>query len=164
MTNLPPVWYHGDMKIALTGHRSEDCRSEEDVRTRIRGALSSAPEPIEAVITGMANGVDLWGGAEALDLGLPVIAAKPWRGHGPRVEDTALYERILVEAVEVVYVDSSMDYRGPWVYQKRNIWMVDNATHVCAYYSGKGRGGTYNCLQYAYKVLPEDHIRNVYDG
>jgi len=152
------------MKIALTGHRSEDCRSEEDVRNRIRGALSSAPEPIEVVITGMANGVDLWGGNEALDLGLPVIAAKPWRGHGPRKSDIALYQRILDEAVEVVDVDPYDEYRGPWVYQKRNEWMVDNGTHVLAYYSGKGRGGTFNCLEYAYKVRPKDNIRNVYDG
>lgn len=152
------------MRIALTGHRSEDCRSEGDVRERIRGALSTAPEKVEAVICGMANGVDLWGGAEALDLGIPVIAAKPWAGHGPRVSDVALYERILREAVEIVDVDPSQDYPGPWAYHKRNEWMVDHATHVLGYYSGKGKGGTYSCLAYAKKVLPEDHIRNVYNG
>lgn len=122
--------------------------------------LSDRPEPIEAVICGMANGVDLWAGNVALDMGLPVIAAKPWRGHGPRKSDVALYERIIKEAVEVVYVDSSMEYRGPWVYQKRNEWMVDNATHVLAYYNGKGRGGTYNCIAYAEKV--KKPVRNVY--
>lgn len=152
------------MKIALTGHRSEDCRSEGDVRERIRGALSTAPERIEVVICGMANGVDLWAGNVALDLGLPVIAAKPWKGHGPRKSDVALYERILREAVEIVDVDPSEEYRGPWVYQKRNEWMVDHATHLLAYYSGKGRGGTFNCIEYGKKVLPEDHIRNVYNG
>ena len=150
------------MKIALTGHRSEDCRSEDDVRTRVRRMLSTTPEPVTAVICGMANGLDLWGGDEALDLGLPVIAAKPWRGHGPRKSDVALYERILREAVEIVDVDPHDEYRGPWVYQKRNEWMVDHATHVLAYYSGKGRGGTYNCLQYAKKKLPEDRIKNIY--
>lgn len=148
------------MIIAFTGHRSEDCRSEEDVRMRMDLALRTTPDPIEAVICGMANGVDLWAGNVALDMGLPVIAAKPWRGHGPRKSDIALYERVLAEAVEIVDVDPHDEYRGPWVYQKRNEYMVDRATHVLAYYSGKGRGGTYNCISYANKV--KKPVRNVY--
>ena len=124
--------------------------------------LSSAPEKVDAVICGMANGVDLWAADEALDLALPVIAAKPWAGHGPRKSDVALYERVIREAVEVVDVDPAVNYPGPWVYQKRNEWMVDHATHVLAYYNGAPKGGTFNCLKYARKVLSEDHIRNVY--
>jgi uncharacterized phage-like protein YoqJ len=102
----------------------------------------------------------VWGGTEALDLGLPVIAAKPWRGHGPRKSDVALYERILDEAVEVVDVNPSDSYPGAWVYQKRNEWMVDNATHILAYYNGAPRGGTFNCLKYANKVRKP--VKNVY--
>jgi len=126
----------------------------------MENALSDGPEPIAAVICGMANGVDLWAGNVALDLGLPVIAAKPWAGHGPRKSDVALYERIIKEAVEVVDVNLSETYIGPWLYQVRNEWMVDNATHVLAYYNGAPKGGTFNCLKYANKK--KKPVRNVY--
>jgi uncharacterized phage-like protein YoqJ len=150
------------MIIALTGHRSEDCRSEADVRERLRKMLSTAPERVDAVICGMANGVDLWGGTEALRLGLPVWAAKPWAGHGPRKSDVELYAEVIDNARRVINVNPSPTYLGAWLYQKRNEWMVDNATHVLAYYNGSPKGGTFNCLKYAKKVMEESHIKNVY--
>lgn len=143
------------MIIALTGHRSEDCEPEERVRERIRTALQQAPSPVTAVICGMANGVDLWGGDEALSLGIPVWAARPWATHGPRTSDVELYARIIENAERVVVVTEADDYPGPWVYQKRNEWMVDNADEVLAYWSGKKRGGTWNCIKYANKVGKE---------
>lgn len=149
------------MIIALTGHRSEDCESEDIVRASVRRALQAAPG-VEAVISGMANGLDLWGADEAIGLGLPVWAARPWGTHGPRTSDTELYAKVLREAERVIVVTDTDEYPGPWVYHKRNEWMVDHATHVLAYWSGKKRGGTYACLQYASKKLPEDRIKNCY--
>ena len=152
------------MKIALTGHRSEDCRSEADVRTRVREALSTLPDgPREhVVICGMANGYDLWAGTEALRMGCEVWAAKPWAGHGPRVSDVELYAEVIAGASRVVNVDESEDYKGPWVYHKRNEWMVDNGTHLLAYWSGKEAGGTYACWKYAQKHYTQDRIHNIY--
>ena len=147
------------MIIALTGHRSEDCESEESVRERVRSALQDTPSEVTAVICGMANGLDLWGGDEALRLGIPVWAAKPWTTHAPRKADAELYARIIENAERVVNVTEAESYPGPWVYQVRNEWMVDNADNVLAYWSGKEKGGTWNCVKYARGKKP---IRNVY--
>lgn len=150
------------MKIAGTGHRSEDCEDEAVVRQRIRRALDSLPVGEKhIVIAGMANGFDLWLADEALDRGIEVWAAKPWTGHRPRVDDESLYARVLTEASKVVNVVESDEYPGPWAYHRRNEWMVDQSTHVLAYWSGKKRGGTFACITYANKVGKP--FRNCYD-
>jgi len=146
------------MIIAVTGHRSEDCEPEGVVRDKLRAAFEDAKP--EAVIVGMANGVDLWAGSEALRLGFDVIAARPWATHAPRKDDAELYAFVINGASRVVNVDDAESYVGPWLYHKRNEWMVDNATHVLAYWSGKESGGTYACLRYAMKT--EKPIRNIY--
>jgi uncharacterized phage-like protein YoqJ len=145
--------------IALTGHRSEDCEYEPTVRRKLRQVYEDFGS-ISVVICGMANGVDLWGADEALGKGLEVWAARPWAGHGPRKGDEALYARVLEGASRVVNVDESLEYAGPWVYQKRNEWMVDHADRVLAYWSGKEKGGTWNCIRYAENVGKK--VRNCY--
>jgi uncharacterized phage-like protein YoqJ len=144
--------------LAGTGHRPEDCESEMTVRSKISEALKDLCP--QTVITGLAAGFDLWLGREALDLGIEVIAARPWKTHGPRIADRELYSRVLAGASRVVDVVDAESYPGPWVYHKRNEWMVDNATHLLAYWSGKTHGGTYNCVKYAMKQqIP---MRNIY--
>lgn len=152
------------MKIALTGHRSEDCRSEADVRARVSNALRLLPDGPEkhVVICGMANGYDLWAGTEALRLGCEVWAAKPWAGHKPRKSDVELYAEVIEGASRIHDCDPAEDYPGVWVYQRRNEWMVDNATHLLAYYNGSPKGGTRNCWVYAKKKLPVERMINVY--
>lgn len=147
------------MIIALTGHRSEDAEAEDIVRTRVRQTLDSRRDAI--VITGLANGFDLWGGDEALNLGIEVWAAKPWKNHGPRKDDAGLYADILAKASRVVDVVEREEYPGPWCYHARNEWMVDNATHVLAYWNpNKQSGGTYACVNYARKQ--KKPLRNIY--
>lgn len=145
------------MIVAFTGHRPEDCRSEEDVRSRFRSTLQETNP--NTVITGMAAGVDLWAADEARLLGIEIWAARPWSTHRPRHADLLLYTTILDAASKVVVVTKTDEYPGPWVYHKRNEWMVDNATHVLAYWSGKKVGGTFACINYAHGRKP---VRNVY--
>lgn len=146
------------MILAVTGHRPEDCEVEGIVRRKLRNNID--PERTSVLISGMAAGVDLWAADEARLLGVEVWAARPWAGHTPRVEDEELYAIIIGYASKVVNVTESKDYPGPWVYHKRNEWMVDHATHVLAYWSGKESGGTYACRNYAKKQgVP---IRNIY--
>lgn len=144
------------MIIAGTGHRPEDAEGEVIVRTKARTKLrypNKLGKSVTVFICGLASGFDLWAGDEARLLGLEVWAAKPWAGHEPRREDAELYRRILAYASRVVNVDESKDYGGPWVYHKRNEWMVDNADAVMAYLNPeKNKGGTYACVQYARKV------------
>lgn len=136
------------MIVAVTGHRSEKCQSEYIVRSRLRAVLS-AFRP-DFVIVGMANGTDLWAGDEAIGLGLPVWAARPWAGHEPRTSDVELYTKVIENAAKVVNINESIDYPGPWVYHVRNHYMVDNATHVLGYLNPQAKsGGTFQCWKYA---------------
>lgn len=144
------------MIIALTGHRTDKIADERRVRETVRRMLREA-QP-RAVVCGMANGFDLFAGHEAINLGLHVWAAKPWQTHKPRKGDEHLYGSIEMFAERVVVVTDVDKYPGPWVYQKRNEWMVDNATHVLAYWDGSA-GGTANCVRYARGKKP---IRNIY--
>lgn len=147
------------MIIAGTGHRPEDCELEVEVRTKARVKLQYT-KGVDTFICGMAAGFDLWAADEARKLGLTVIAAKPWATHQPRKEDAELYKVIEAYASKIVVVTDVPTYPGPWVYQKRNEWMVDNADAVMAYWSGKETGGTWNCVKYARKV--KKPIANIY--
>src|SRR6478752_3152397 len=73
----------------------------------------------DTLICGMANGWDLCAGMYGLERG-----------------------------VDIVVVNQSVDYPGPWVYQARNKWMVDHCDMVVAYFDGSS-GGTNNCINYA---------------
>lgn len=146
------------MIIALTGHRSDKCEPESIVRQKVRTALRYSGA--KTVISGMANGLDLWGADEALGLHIPVWCARPWRGHKARKGDEELYERILSNAEKIIDVTDYDRYPGSWVYPKRNEWMVDNATHVLAYMDPcTSGGGTFHCVNYARGKKP---IRNIY--
>jgi uncharacterized phage-like protein YoqJ len=146
------------MILAVTGHRPQDCEDEETVRRKLRNNLD--PIGTSVLICGMAAGVDLWAADEARLLGIEVWAAKPWTTHGPSRGDEELYATIIDYASKVVNVTESDTYPGPWCYHKRNEWMVDHATNVLTYWSGKQSGGTYACLNYAKKK--EVPVRNVY--
>jgi uncharacterized phage-like protein YoqJ len=150
--------------IAGTGHRPEDCAHDElGVRDRIRLKLEHTINRglvIDVVISGMASGYDLWLADEALKMGLEVVAARPWAGHKPRVDDRELYQSVIDRAAFVVDVNESVKYPGPWVYHDRNHWMVENATHLLAYWTGKEAGGTYECWTYAEDRVPRYNIIN----
>ena len=145
--------------IAVTGHRPEDCPEEEFVIRDKFGAVYEEVKP-NTVIVGMASGVDLWAGHEAILRGIPTWAARPWRGHRPRKSDEELYQFIIDNADLVHVVTDVEEYPGPWVYHKRNEWMVDHSTHVLAYWSGKQSGGTFSCLNYA-RDKKNRPIRNI---
>jgi len=148
------------MIVAGTGHRPEDCQSEGHVRIVTNVKLRTT-HCIEVFISGMAAGFDLWAADEALDLGIKVWAARPWAGHGPRKGDEELYERVLKNAKRRIDVSPALNYPGPQVYQTRNVWMVDHADVVLAYWNeDKQSGGTFNCVQYANDN--EVPIANVY--
>jgi hypothetical protein len=147
------------MIIAGTGHRPHDCEPEHEVREKVRAALLEFPGA--TVITGMAAGFDLFLGLEAIELGHPTWAARPWAGHTSYRGQESQYARIIEAAEKVVNVDESVKYPGVWVYRNRDKWMVDHCTHVLAYLNPLAtRGGTYGTVQYAKKVGKP--VRNIY--
>lgn len=151
------------MIVAGTGHRPENCEVESEVRTKARVKLqypSRQGKSASTFICGMAAGFDLWAGDEALNLGIEVIAARPWAGHPARRADRELYARLLDEAIKVVNVVESKEYPGVWVYHNRDKWMVDNCDAVMAYWNGWEAGGTWGTVNYAKKVGKP--IANIY--
>lgn len=141
-----------DVTVSITGHRPEDIPGD-DSREWVVHALVDAFQEIGAtlVIQGMAAGVDLWSSEAAKVAGIPYIAVRPWKGHGPRQEDRNLYREALAGAQEVVSTSDAEEYPGVWAYHRRNEYMVDHADVVIGIWTGKTQGGTAACLRYARK-------------
>lgn len=135
--------------VAITGHRPEKIPPTFDVFETLMKVYKDLG--VTHVIQGMAAGVDLQSARAAYHSGIKFTCAKPWAGHEPRKADRVTYQNALEYADRVVDVDPAESYPGPWVYQKRNEWMVDNADFVIAVWDGTS-GGTANCVKYAQKV------------
>ena len=98
----------------------------------------------------MALGVDTIAAEVAVKLQIPFVAAIPFDGQESSWEHDAQahYHALLSLASSQVCVGTSDQI--PWVYQKRNEFMVDNADMVVAVWNGQ-RSGTRNCVDYAIK-------------
>lgn len=136
------------MRLAITGHRPEKIEDGDAVRTNILvGYRILSPE---VVIQGMASGVDMWSARLAAAVGIPYWCARPWTTHAPRKAEREEYDNIIGSAAYVHVVTPLDRYPGPWVYQKRNEWMVDKADRILAVWDGSP-GGTANCVAYAHR-------------
>jgi uncharacterized phage-like protein YoqJ len=133
--------------VAITGHRPEKITDKNRTMTEIAQALTDVIMPAH-LIQGMAAGVDLWSAQVAYKIGIPYTCARPWITHSARKADDDDYQRALDHATEIVAVSQYEFYPGPFVYQKRNVWMVDHADVVLAVWDGTP-GGTANCAKYA---------------
>lgn len=138
------------MIVAISGHRPEKLSVGKDA---VKEVLLQRLTQMDAhkVIVGMASGVDLWAAEVAEEMGLELVCARPWAGHSPRKADREAYEKAIVYAGFVINVNPSYDYPGPWVYQRRNEWMVNHANSTLAIWNGTP-GGTANCVKYAEKL------------
>lgn len=134
---------------AISGHRPEKIRDWGWVRDALKESF--ALFDVDKVVVGMAAGVDLIAAKVAHENGIPFVCAKPWAGHTARVGWKMTYASAIRNAIEVVDVDPAQDYPGPWVYQKRNKWMVDHSDFLISVWDGS-EGGTANCVYYAYKM------------
>lgn len=141
------------MKIGITGHRPERITDPE----KIRRVLSESMDYIGAtrIYQGMAAGVDLWSAKEAWKLNIPYVCVRPWAGHQPRFSDEIEYGKVLNHASEVIDVSGFQDYTGPWLYSKRNEYIVDASDVMIAVWDGLPYGGTFNCVKYSWaKAIP----------
>jgi uncharacterized phage-like protein YoqJ len=145
------------MIVAGTGHRPDKLGGygnyERKERKRVfatarAGLIELEPE---LVISGMAQGWDQELACAAISLGIPFIAAVPFKGQELAWPEQAQdkYNHLLSGAKEVKIVCSG-GY-APWKMQTRNEWMVDNSDHILAFWNGTP-GGTANCIRYAEKV------------
>lgn len=113
----------------------------------------------DKVIVGMALGWDIALGIAAIQLGIPLIAAIPFKGQERlwNSEDKYLYYIVLEQSSEsVIICDGGYEARKLML---RNKWMVDNCTRLVALYDGSQAGGTANCIKYAaYKNKPINNL------
>jgi len=114
-------------------------------------------------ISGMALGVDQWAAEICIKLGIPFIAAIPFKGQESYwpVEARERYYKILAAASEVHVVNPG-GYAS-WKMQTRNQFLVNNCDKLIAVFDGSP-GGTKNCLDYAVgrekriiRINPQDY-------
>jgi uncharacterized phage-like protein YoqJ len=146
------------MIVVGSGHRPEKISDRDWLLENICYVYELAGA--EKIIQGCAAGSDLMFAYAAHAMKIPYIAAKPWGNHKSRMggssgfknDDSVVYDKMIRHASEVVNVTGLDDYPGPWAYQKRNEWMVDQITPetgiVVAVWDGSS-SGTANCVKYA---------------
>ena len=103
---------------------------------------------VNGIVSGMALGWDQALATAAKTLGVPFVAAIPFKGQErawPQ-ESQDRYNHLLGKAKRVITVCEG-GYAG-WKMQRRNEAMVDEAAIILALWNGSS-GGTANCLSYA---------------
>lgn len=141
---------HLHQVLAFTGHRPDKVQQfEQNIREDILASMMLM-QPA-AVVSGMAQGVDTWAAEAALVLGVPLVAAIPFKGQEKLWPASArkLYEAILARA-ERTFVVCEGGYHATKM-QARNEWMVDHCDLLLAYWNGSA-GGTANCVRHARKM------------
>lgn len=151
---------------AYTGHRPEKLpfgNNENDPRFKMMKqklmceTLELIRNGVTTYIVGMARGVDMWAAELVLQLKLlkpddniQLCAVIPYdrQSLSWSPKEKARYNEILEKADKVEYI--SHDYYNGCL-QKRNRYMVDNATHLIAVYDGIQGGGTKQTIDYARK-------------
>ena len=146
------------MILMGTGHRPDKLAGwragPNDSRTwQLRYAIRDylREQRPDRVISGMAQGFDLYLAFEALNAGIPLTAAQPTRDHGANWPADSIAKaslgRVLSRAKEIVSVGGGKSFAelGPAAYHARNVWMLDHATHILACWDGSA-GGTSACL------------------
>lgn len=142
------------MIIALTGHRpnklGNEYTGEGPISTALRYKLIDILQRHnpDYVISGMALGADTIWAKVSIGLGIPLIAAVPFKGQESMwpIHSQTVYHQILAKAKEVIHV-CDPGYAA-WKMQKRNEWMVDHCNLLIAVWDGTN-GGTANCVRYA---------------
>lgn len=152
--------------IAATGHRPQKLGGfSNDVRLKLMGIACEflINEKPDKVMSGMALGWDMAFAEAALELKIPVLAVIPFNGQEARWPRQAQDKyRIVVSQCETFYVSSpnpwGLDHRG--LFKRRNVWMVNNCTSLCAMWDGSP-SGTSHCINCALrKGIPVVNLWN----
>lgn len=143
------------MILSATGHRPDklDIGYGDYGHNLLTGFARKRLELLkpEQTISGMALGWDMAVAQASVDLGIPFVAAVPFRGQECRWPGLAQqrFNDLLGKATAVVTVCKG-GY-SPAKMQVRNIWMVEYSDAVLVLWDGT-TGGTGNCVEYARRV------------
>lgn len=165
-----------DKTVCFTGHRPDRLggfhgwRAEKlqgDLKNKLIEVIyRSYTAEFNTFISGGAIGVDQIAAEAVLylkehNIPLKLVMALPFPSQHKKWPAYAQkrYQAILNLADQVVYC--SDDPYSAWKMQMRNEWMVDRSKAVIAVWNG-GKGGTYNCIQYARKIYRPTLLINPY--
>lgn len=138
--------------ISGTGHRPDKVKGPHERLVKLAEAALKKYQPTQ-VIAGMALGWDTALAEAAVNLGIPMVAAVPFRGQEIlwSKEQQHHYNWLLSEAyyVAVLKEHPGVNQRGliARYLQERNEYLVDNSHFMLALWDGS-QGGTSNCLSY----------------
>lgn len=145
--------------VSFSGHRPDKLGGYKIPNPVFRSVCEKIEIALQDIkpnkaISGMALGVDQWAASICIKLGIPFVAAVPFKSQESKwpKESQKIYNLILSKASEVVIVCDG-EYSSHKL-QIRNEWMVDNCNKLIAVYNGTP-GGTKNCVEYANKVNRE---------
>jgi len=151
--------------VSGTGHRLDKLGGYAswayNLLVQLAVMILSALKP-KKVISGMAIGWDQALAEAAVRLGIPFIAAIPFKGQESRCpkESQKKYHELLAQAAEVVDTSNGQSYH-PRLMQVHNDGMGDNIDLADALFDGT-KSGTYNCVKYAKREGAR--IKNYYLG
>lgn len=151
--------------VAATGHRPSKLGGYGDeAYARLvklaRWYLLALAEPPAHVISGMALGWDQAFAEAAVQLGIPFVAAIPFKGQESKWPAASVGKyHALLEFAGQVHVVSEGGYSARKMHA-RNEWMVDNCDLLCAVWDGSA-GGTAGCVAYARRM--HKAVDNIHD-
>lgn len=149
------------MRVAVTGHRPERWKTEDERRT-VRKALRAMLDELRPtmLISGMCRGVDLWAVewcVSGMNTNTLLRAVYPFAGYD-RLWDKRDRDHVrflIGEAAAYNVLESEVTLPGnasPTVcYHRRDRYVVDECQALLAVYDG-GPGGTKYTVDYARKV------------
>ena len=144
------------MIVAFTGHRPDKLGgyiipnpTYDYVMEQLTIKLMDL-EP-DCCISGMALGFDQYAAKLCIQLGIPVIAAIPFKEQPIKWnKDNRRHYNELLDCCRDIVIVTKGGYAN-WKFQERNKWMVDNSDQLVSCWNGT-KGGTKHCRDYAIKV------------
>lgn len=163
------AFLHGRTVISVTGHRPKDIPAyhagtlQAFLKANVEAHLQQATP--YTFIVGGAAGVDqdmhhALNGLKAAGWDIQVLTTVPFDGQWQRWPTWAQekYHRLVATSDAVVILAGNPGEDTALARQllmERNSFMVDHSSRLMAFWSGKERGGTFQCRQYARQVNME---------
>lgn len=155
------------MIYSATGHRTNKLGgySQETNQQLLRFATKTIEEhcgKYDEFVVGGALGWDTAMAEACIWLGYKFTLAIPFEGQEKKwpLESQRKYNEIRERATKVHVVCKGLYHPGKM--QVRNEWMVNNSNKLIALWDGT-TGGTFNCINYADKVIGAENIIHVWE-
>ncbi len=146
---------------SVTGRRNIPASHIKRVLKRLSQEVEKAIQDGYTVFySGFAEGADILFAKAVLEKqseypSIRLIAVIPYGGRRRTLERNPETCALLDACCDIVVINQEY---APWVYAKRNQYLVDNAHRIIAVYDGRESGGTYNTIKMAIKAKREIRV------